>query len=326
MFLAGCNGALPAPIEGPAAVSLDDLVPDATRVVRRALAEPDPVIRVNAIEVVATTAQIAFMPEVQKLLNDEFVPVRFAAALAMGDTKYALAARHLRALLNDQDENIRIAAAYGLYKLGSAESFEIIAKAVNSDNQSVRANAALLLGKTGDQRALRFLWWTLRREDSNYKVRFQAIEAIAMLGDDNIMTKLWPTLYSGYVDDRIMGVRAVGALKSQKAKEILITKLDDEALEVRLAAAERLGILGDKTGEPEVLDVFRKNLTRGLGGRVLERINVFTALAIGSVGTPRLTKFLPRFLQDASPAVRLAAAKSVFHLTRGAQPGGKLPI
>jgi len=326
LSLAGCNGRVLPPRDGPAGTAIEDLVPDATRIVRQALADPTPVIRINAIEVVATTSQIAFMPDVQKLLNDELVPVRFAAALAMGDTKYALAARQLRALLDDQDENVRIAAAYALHKLGSPEAFDIVLKAINSNDQEVRANATLLLGKTGNRRALRFLWWVLNRQDSNYKVRFQAVEAIATLGDPNVLPKLWATVYSAYVDDRIMGVRAMAALGTEKAREVLVTKLDDEVLEVRLVAAERLGMLGDNTGEPEVLDVFSKNLTRRLGGQVLERVNVFTALAIGRIGTRRLTRFLPRFLTDPSPVVRLAAAKAVFQLASRPQPGEKLPI
>ena len=59
---------------------------------------------------------------------------------------------------------------------------------------------------------------------------------------------------------------------------------------------------------------------------MLERVNVFTALAIGRIGTRRLTRFLPRFLTDPSPVVRLAAAKAVFQLASRPQPGEKLPI
>jgi len=119
-------------------------------------------------------------------------------------------------------------------------------------------------------------------------------------------------LISGYADVRVVGVGAIGALGTPMAKDILVTMLDDDILEVRLAAAEQLGKLGDTTGEPEVLDVFTKNLIAKLDKKGAERVNVLTALAIGQIGTKPLKKFLPKLLKDKSKFVRIAAAKAVF--------------
>jgi HEAT repeat protein len=119
-------------------------------------------------------------------------------------------------------------------------------------------------------------------------------------------------LISAYADDRVVGIRAMGALGTEQAKNALITMLDDGVLEVRLAAAEQLGKLQDPIGEPEVLQVFTKNLTAGLDKESLERVNVLTALAIGQIGTKPLTKYLPQLLKDESGFVRIAAAKAVF--------------
>jgi len=303
----GCNDSLQKTPHWPGAAIDSDLVPEATRIISQGLADADPIIRVNAIEVVAVTERIRLMPKVQRLLKDEFVPVRFAAALAVGDLEYSLAQKQVAQLLNDQNENVRIAAAYAMSKLGSPES----------------SDAAFLLGKSGDKSALRSLWWALHSRDSDYKVKFQAVEAIAGLGDTAIFRKLWATVFSTYADDRIIGIRAMGALGTPKAREVLITKLDDDILEVRLAAAEQLGMLGSSAGEPEVLDVFAKNLTAGLDKGRLERVNVFTALAIGQIRTPRLKKFLPRLLKDESKSVRIAAAKAVFQCTMQDRHPGK---
>ena len=313
LVVVGCDKPFWTPVHWPAAVSVDDLVPEATRIVQQGLADEDPYVRVNAIEVVATTKQTKLMPKVQQLLKDDFVPpIRFAAALAVGDMEYRLAEGSIEPLLRDEDENIRIAAAYAKTKLGSADSFDLLCRAVASDDQIVRANAALLLGKSGDKRALKFLYIVLRREDSDDKVRFQAVESIAMLGDEWIFPRLWAMVMSAYADDRIMGIRAMGALGTAKAKDVLITKLDDDILVVRLAAAEQIGMLGDTTGEPEVLDVFKKNLTARLNKEQAEHVNMLTALAIGRIGTASLTRFLPQLLGDESKFVRIAAAKAVF--------------
>jgi hypothetical protein len=104
----------------------------------------------------------------------------------------------------------------------------------------------------------------------------------------------------------------MGALATVQARDALITMLDDDILEVRLVAAEQLGMLNSSIGELEVLDVFTKNLTAGLDRNGLERVNVLTALAIGRIGTPQLTNFLPQLLKNQSKSVHIAAAKAVF--------------
>jgi len=315
LTLSGCNGPLPSKIDFSDSVSVDSLKPQAMRIIREGLADNNPRVRSNTIEVVASTKTIALMPLVQQLLKDDFVPVRFAAALAVGDIQYRLAERQVRALLQDEDENVRIAAAYALGRLGYPENFEIIRKAAASSDQTVRANAVMLLGKSGNENNLRLLYWALRDKDSDDKVRLQAVEAIARLGDEQIFPKLWTMLISAYADDRVMGVKAVGALGTEKARDVLITKLDDDILNVRIAAAEQLGMLGNNTGEQQILNVFTKNLTADLDKQDRERVNVLTALAIGRIGTKRLTKFLPQLLENESKLVRIAAAKAVFHCT-----------
>jgi HEAT repeat protein len=321
-ILAGLDCGAPSrpPIKkSPGNVPVAKLLPQAARIIEEALADKNPYVRGNAIEVVAVTKRIRLMPKVRRLLGNEFVaPVRFAAALAVGDTRYLLAESSLKSLLSDPDENLKIAAAYALNKLGAmdkADTFNLLRKAIAGNDQTVRANAALLLGKTADRQALRLLYVALQRRDSDDKVRFQAVESIAMLGDEYIFTKLWPMVISTYADDRLIGIRAMGALGTAKAKNVLVTKLDDDVLAVRLAAAEQLGKLGDTSGEPKVLEVFRKNLTAGLNIDQAQHISVLTALAIGQIGTPRLARFLPSLLKNESIFVRIAAAKAVFQLT-----------
>jgi len=325
---------------------VNNLVPEAVQVIETALADTDPSIRANAIEVVAATRQVGLMPKVGRLLSDEFVPVRFAAALAVGDTQYRLAKESVSQLLKDRDENVRIAAAYAMYRLGFADSprfvrprldpplarsrsadaesrrageagnFGLIRKAIVSKDQDIRANAALILGKSGDPRQLELLDWALSDKDSGDKVRFQVAEAMAMLGDERVYPKLWTMLISAYADDRVIGIRAMGALGTEQAKNALITMLGDKVLEVRLAAAEQLGCLGSTQGEPEVLDVFRKEFTAGMDAEGIERVYTFTALAIGRIRTPALTEFLPKLLKSQSKRVRIAAAKAVLQYAK----------
>ncbi|MHC4623541.1 MAG: HEAT repeat domain-containing protein [Planctomycetota bacterium] len=326
LITCGCNDSSSRLTDWPEPASVRELIPQATRIVREGLADPSPLTRVNAIEVVATTRRIRFMPDVQRLLRDQFFTVRFAAALAVGDLEYSLGESSVRQLLSDQNENVRLAAAYTMSKLGHANGLDVLARAIASSDLIVRANAALLLGKTGDRRALKSLYIALRREDSDDKVRFQAAESIAKLGDERIYPKLWTMLISAFADVRIIGIRAMGALGTTEARNALLTMLEDGVLEVRLVAAEQLGMLGDISGQRVVLEVFAKNLTAGLDDLALERVNVLTALAIGRIGTESVGRFLPRLLKDRSQAVRLAAAKAVFDYVMRSGRGEKLPI
>jgi HEAT repeat protein len=287
----------------------------ANQIVLDALADPDPQVRANAIEVVTTSRQVRFMSRVQGMLRDEAIPVRFLAIVAVGDLEYGMAKNDVAQLLNDPNPNIKMAAAYTMMKLGDQQFYKVVRDQVTSEDQTVRANAALLLGKSGQKDAVRFLYWTLQRPDSADKVILQALESIAMQHDERIYPKLWSRLISAYADDRLLGIRAMGALGTEQAKNAIITMLDDNIVEVRLAAAEQLGKLGQPIGEARVAEVFDKNLLADMDPESQQRTKVLSALAIGAIGSESLSKHLPLLLRDPSKPVRLAAAKAVLRYT-----------
>jgi HEAT repeat protein len=311
IFLVLLSGGCGSSFEGVVLGHTGGLGSRAMEILEEGLSDPEAQMRVNSIEVVASTGQRRLMPKVEKLLEDDFMPVRFAAALAVGDLEYTLAADSVRELLDDSDENIQIAAAYALEELGYGDGFAKVSKAVTSDDPVVCANAALLLGKMGDERGLKPLYGLLKDEKSDDRVLFQVVESIARLGDEGIYPRIWAMLISVYADDRVMGVRSMGALGTTDSKNDLIRMLDDDILEVRLVSAEQLGKLGYVTGEPEVGDVFTKHLYRDYDERGRERVMVLTGLAIGEICSESLTQYLPVLLGDKSKLVRLAASKAV---------------
>lgn len=326
LMVGGCQEPqpLPAPFD-PSTMSLPaaprrpltgDPQSEARQILLEGLADMDPRIRANAVEVIANVREVTLLPKIQRMLHDPSVPVRFVAALAIGDLEYALARQDVTTLLNDTDPSVRMAATYALLKLGDPTHFRIVGDAVASEDPTVRANAALLLGKSGYQEALRFLYWILQQPSSTDKVLLQTVESIAMLGDQRIYPKLWTRLISAYADDRMVGVSAMGTLGTEQAKNALLTVLDDPVLEVRLAAAEQLGKLGDTSAAPVVQDVFTKGLPAQMDPQGATRVKVLAALAIGEIGTPTLARYLPELLQDPSQTVRLAAAQAILRSSR----------
>ena len=288
------------------------LVAGAEKAVSAGLKSRDGRVRANAIEVVSAGKKGVFLPKIVELLNDEVVPVRFAAAVALGDLQYEKGENQLQQLLNSPDLNVKVAAAYALCRLGEKQHLSIIEKAAQTDDQTVKANAAMLLGKLKSKESLTILYSLKDNEDSSDTVAFNATEAIARIGDGKIYPKIWTMLISVYADDRYMGIQAMGALGTAKAANALLTMLDDEVTEVRLAAAEQLGLLGDISGQFVVLEYLAGSQQQEK--TVVEKRNALAALAIGQIGTEKLIEYLPKLLKNDSPAVQLAAAKSIFML------------
>jgi HEAT repeat protein len=295
-------------------IGVDRLRYRAIDIVRDGLVNENAIVRSSAVEVVSTTGTKELMPIVTNLLKDEFAAVRFTAAVAIGDVKYSPGEYAVKRLLNDKDGNAKIAAAYALTKLGKGNFSDVVYRATENKDQTVRANAALLLGKLGDKKNVQLLYRVLRDSDSTDKVRLQAVEAIAMLGDEEIyQSKLWPLLISKYADDRVMGIRGMGALNTTDARNAIKTMLYDDVQEVRLCAADELGRIGDASGEAEVIEYLKK-ISRNPDESSMA--NSMATMAIGRIGGEVLTKLLPGLLQSRSKLIRLNAAQSVLLLTR----------
>ncbi len=285
---------------------------EAVRVVRNGLKDENPMLRAKAVEVVADAELNEVMDEVVKLIRDEFVPVRFAAAVASGDMKYKPANKVLTEMLERaKDENDRMAAEYALYKIGEKKRIDILTEMVKSTKQAVRANAVYLLSKTEDKEYLTIVEWAQQDWNSDEKVKLAAMEARARLGDDAVLRRLWALLFSGYDDDRIFAAGALGLMGTRRARDVLFTKLDDDDLKVRIAVAGELGKWGEFEGMDEVVKVLRDDVAVAMNDEANERVKVLAALAIGSVCVEDLEEYLSELLRDESKIVRLAAAKAV---------------
>lgn len=282
----------------------------AVQIVEKGLSDKSPYVRSKAVEVVSTCRITDLMPQVLHLAKDPVVPVKFSVILATGDMKYRRGALAVEKSLLDENKNVRIAAAYSMIKMGRPELIRAIRDAMKDADPTVMANAALLLGKLGDSKALPLLYAAKDNLDIADKVRFQAVEAIARIGDEKIYPKIWTMLVSKYADDRVMGIKAMGALASAKASNALITMLDDDVQEVRLVAAEQLGILGDKSGQVVVEEYFA-NPPPERDIDEIERQDVFAALAIGRIGSKSLRPYLAELIKSKSQQVCLAAAEAV---------------
>lgn len=316
LLLAGCNEQDAPRIisDGSAQADMSGLEAKAVKIIREGLDDRNPGIRSHAIETVATTGRRDLMPKVLNLLEDQNIAVRFTAAIAVGDMSYAAAEYAVKKLLEDENPNGRIAAAYSLVKLGKGDYAQWIRNMAMNRDQTVRANAALLLGKIGGSQNVPVLYEILRAPDSTDKSKLQAVEAIAMTGDQKIYKdRLWPLLISKYADDRVMGIRGMGAMGTADAGNAILTMLSDEVQEVRLCAAEQLARLGDKSGLADVQDYLAEHSKDRDDDSIAM---VFSAMAIGRFNDQSLTRYLPALLASRSRVVQISAAQSALLLTK----------
>jgi len=317
VLLGGCETtSVHHPEEGRPATSAaapQALKPRALEVLRASLRNENPYVRNHAIEVVVETGQKEMMSEIIRLMGDTAIPVRFSATAAAGDMQCFGCEQPIRERLKDDDANVRLAAAYSMIQLNNPEYHADLRRAADHADQTVRANALLLLGKNGDRDDLDLLYRAMRDDTASEKVKIQAIDSIAQLKDARLYrNKLWALLISKYADDRVMGIRGMGALGTLDAHNAIITMLTDDVPEVRLCAAEQLGRLGDTTGREEVAQYLRNHadLSRG------DVATMLAVMAIGRIGTPELIDWLPKALDSQSDVIRLTAAQSVLLLAK----------
>ena len=313
LSMAGCEGleGLRPPVGGTTGVDPCTLRAAALKIAVQGMTDRSSYARAAAVEVVAAAGPAEMMPQVTDLLRDPVAPVRFAAALAVGDARYEPGRLAAQNLLEDADESVRIAAAYALARLGDTQQADRIRAALSVKDQTVRANAALLLGKLGDRRDTAALYKALHDIESGSQVRIQAVESIARLGAAGIYReKLWPLLISAHADDRVMGIKGMGALATEDARNAIVTMLQDEVVEVRLCAAGELARLGDRRGQDEVVAYLKRMPPTSEQTFVA---NNLAALAVGYLGGES-TQFLPELLRDRSGLIQLSATRSALAL------------
>ncbi|MGA2265085.1 MAG: HEAT repeat domain-containing protein [Phycisphaerae bacterium] len=323
--LAGCE---------PQKISTADLgkaYADARATLNRCLVDPDPFTRSRAIEALADTIGLHAGPEYEKALSDPAPPVRFAAALAVGDTRYAPAKNYLLRMAEDKtlepDRRVMPAVIYALYRLGDATYASDLFTLLFDPEKEVRANAALAMGKMQEPSAVGPLKTRLGDEQDPL-VRLQIIESLAMLGDAASSLSLEAyTKKTPFIDERLVAIPAMARVHSSNALQVLneLLAATRQPPRVRVSAAGALGMLGQSS--PVGLALCReaaadpqKVLDKSYGGRrtgseleagSLQRL---AALALGWLGNDYTVADLYPLLHNSDGSVRVAAAMSILRL------------
>jgi HEAT repeat protein len=170
-----------------------------------------------------------------------YVGSRSLAAKALGQIGDPSAAPALIEALGVQSRSLQLAALKSLGQLQYQEALPAVREFLDAIDPRLRRTAALTLGALGDERAVSALL-EIARSDESPLVRPAAVEALGMVGDEDVLDQLLP-----FVDDSNAYLRAAlaHALSSldgdtPEVRSALETLSDDKVRHVSIAAQRAL--------------------------------------------------------------------------------------
>jgi HEAT repeat protein len=312
----------------PDEASLKKAYVDARTTLLQAAIDSDPMTRSYAMEGIGKSLGINEGGVLLDGLQDEAVVVQFAAAMALGDLAYLPAKSKLIQIIENPqtDQRVVCGAIYALYRMGNDKYAGQLGTILISEFNLGRGTAAMVMGKMGEKSAIGPLK-SLLADEQDPGVRFNAIEALARLGDQRSTQFLESYAKAGvYLDLRLPAIPVIAEIRAPRAESILTRLIDSkQPPRIRVAAAGGLGVLGvkNKKGYDYCVGALEnpdEMLRKAYGaGRTIKPVQVsslqrLAALSIGNMKQARGLKVLLPTLQNQDGAVRVAAAVAILEI------------
>lgn len=300
-----------------ATVQERDLDQRSVMLLERATRDEAPVVAANAIEALVKVAPESGSPQFRAALDSPSPLVRFAACIAIGDTKDRSAVAVIRRLRSDGDPRVRIGASYAAYRCGDTNAGGELSSAMRSHpDEKVRADAAWLIGRLGDRRAVRHLKAAAQSEQTAYVMAY-IHGAMARLGDDAMIERLIQYTLKSDSITRLVSLQMLVELGEPRARRALLYRLGDQSdfIQTRLLAARALGRIGSAEG----YGLASTSLIETRSDAV-EQMTIRTnaALALGAIGDRRALPALAKVAEtDADPQSQVAACCAISMIVRG---------
>ncbi len=324
-FLTGC-------VQKPTTAPVDQRKAfiDASSILRQAAEDPESYTRAHAIEALSQTVGQEAGPVFKQALSDPTPPVRFAAAMAIGDVQYEPALPVLQAMAQkkeqdeqaEPDKRVFCAVIYALHRLGDSSQTTHLGQMLFDAEKEVRANAALVMGKMGEPSASVPLE-TRYGDEQDPSVQMQLVESLAILGNTKYSHLLEAYTKTQFLEDRLVAISAMERVNSPRAGTVLKQLLDDmrQPPRVRVAAAGTLARLGEVSpkGYTLSLDAVKDPKTVINNGEDVSDLALFSlqrlaAIALGQMRLPQAIDELHPLLESRDGGVRVAAAMSILRL------------
>lgn len=260
----------------------------------------DPIIRAHAIESVKRIGGEGSEQIILEALNDPEGIVRFGGAMAAGERQIAAAHERLLEMVDDSSASVQVAVRYALHRLGDYRRSRDLETFAKDPRTGVRANTAMVLGLLNEPTAVRILEYL--RKDPEPAVTLQVAEALWMHQELEGLETLVAASQSAFPDFQIVALQAMARPKDHRVIEHVRSQLTAEHLEVQLAAARALGVLGSDLGYTIAQRASRERSAR---------LKVLAALAFAEIGRTDAQPILAPLLDDEDADVRLSAATAL---------------
>ena len=327
----GCNG------RGPYMMTGDPHVARARALsaLHRAAGDADKFTRAEAIEAMVAVRGSAAGQVYVSALDDAAPNVRFAAAVAVGDLRYAPVLPRLLEMAEyktpraERQLTVYCGVIYALHRLGRTDHTGQLGGLLFHEGPVVRASAAMVLGRMGERSGVGPLK-TLYGDEQDVTVRLQTLESLARLGDERAMIELESHARKPFLLEKLVALRAMGEIGSDRAALVLrnIVNSHHEPPQARVLAAGSLARIGTVTdfayelcltsaGDPD--GVIRAAMGEAYDPSKADptmrtTLQQLATISLGWMRRPHAVDVLVDLLDSKDGGVRVAAAMSILRL------------
>ena len=324
--ISGCVSQAARPLESSKA----DI--DARTTLLKAAEDSDPVVRMHAMEAMATTLGASAGGTFVQGLSDPMPSVRFAAAMAIGDAAYAPASSRLLSMAKNEPNKIVYAGViYALHQLGNDQFTGELGQLLFDRESQVRSCAALAMGRLGEPSATRPLR-RLQQIEKDEVVQIQIEESLALLGDQAAAMRLEANAKTPSAA-QMVAIDALGKVGSWRALRVLEDLIAGEnPPRVKVAAAGAMARAGRVDNEsyqlcitavisPEAVIRRTAGANRYIDPVEFSSLQRLAAISLGMMGRQQAIGALHPLLSCSDGSLRVAAAMSILKIL--APPQGK---
>ena len=229
---------------------------DFDQIFQTCLSDPDPVVRVKAVESLTESEDYQLIDSMVRLLKeDSDLSVQAAATIVLGSfallaeldkipAPYGTKVRQALITAIDStatDNEVKRRAIEAIAPFSLSQVKEIIAKAYHSDDLKTRCSALYAMGRNCDPQWLPILLAELNSSDP--ELRFEAAQACGEIGDEEAVSSLIKVLGDNDIEVRIAAIVALGEIGGKEAKNALLGCLEQPDPATQEAVEEALAVL-----------------------------------------------------------------------------------
>lgn len=245
----------------------------------RHLDDPSSQIRKAAFALIRVFGGKSTVPRVIEALKDIDRGVRMEAVLALGEFQDKRAIEPLVEKLKDTESSVKEAALEALVTFDDPKVLDLLVELLKNDSSIIRSLYIEYIKKRPDKRAIAPLI-SLIQKDPDMRVRREALESLGKFDDPRISDINIMMLSDKSADIKNQAMMNIKKRPDKRAVEQLIPFLRDHRSSESFHAAETLGKIGDTRALSPLIDALRGEFGKDAGNAAQMRVKAAEALGL----------------------------------------------